>query len=533
MTHFEFQKRKKPPFWKQLRIHPLFSFWKQQIVIFFIFLFSVSLFFVVFSSSLSLFHFKNIWKEAFFQKEFTLSSFKQDISHLIENMPDMKDPRYSLYAQGKPHLINIFNALEEIEDALFFLPQNFENESDIEKISVWYLKNLSSFQNLFSSASFFIENSDILSYLETDTTKFLQKFSEKDTVFFKNLPNTLAEILGNKSSKTIGVWLENNAEERAGGGFIGSFLLGDIFLGKFTSLEFYDIYDFDGQSPKKEIFPRNAKSLLGEHLWSLRDSNTSPIFQESAQNFLSFFEESGGKSVDMVFSLNTDMIRSLLQKTGPLFIEEFQTSIDEKNFLLVLSFFIEGKVFSEGKNMLWSSVFPPFLKQVSKKLSFQEIFDVMKQTRAFSPHDSFDSFLSFFFEDKKGKEYQNSELFINKISISGNKSSAYINEKIYPIKKGLKIERTHQWGTKEEKLFSHLLNNFSPHIPHNILHNIVGKGGNRMIYQFTFKPPKKNIQINNTPCKNTWYENSKTQVCEYLAEELFPGETQTLILQYE
>lgn len=133
----------------------------------------------------------------------------------------------------------------------------------------------------------------------------------------KNMPTTL-DALGAYSLRRYLVVLQNSAELRATGGFIGSFALVDIDQGEIKKLEIAKggSYDLQGQLSVHQE-PPHPLSLVNSR-WEFQDANWYPDFPTTAQNLMWFYERSGGPTVDGVIAVNDQVISDLLAATGPV-----------------------------------------------------------------------------------------------------------------------------------------------------------------------------------------------------------------------
>ena len=179
------------------------------------------------------------------------ASFIEANRQMIASNSPVKKQGSSLTAQLKADLDNIGRASDKIISAV--------NNLDAVKEEVLP----SSFRSKFLSVKEKVRKiSDILAEAENQ------------------LP-ALLDLLGDRYPHRLMVLLQNDAEARPTGGFIGSFLIVDINDGYITKMDFHDVYDFDGQL-NDEITPPPDIAKVSKN-WRLRDSNYSPDFPTSAQ----------------------------------------------------------------------------------------------------------------------------------------------------------------------------------------------------------------------------------------------------------
>ena len=161
---------------------------------------------------------------------------------------------------------------------------------------------------------------------------------------FSNILNIFYNIFGMEEDQRYLVVFQNNAEARASGGFIGSFALIDFRNGKIKKMEIpkggsYDIdgclYDFI-KSPEalRIVNPR----------WYFHDANWWPDWSKSAKKLMSFYEKSGGSTVDGVISITPTVVESILKIIGPINLQdEYGVVITAENFFEITQTLSEQK----------------------------------------------------------------------------------------------------------------------------------------------------------------------------------------------
>ena len=147
----------------------------------------------------------------------------------------------------------------------------------------------------------------------------------------ENISINLSSILGKGQSKNYLILFENNMELRPTGGFIGSYGIVTFDGGRMSDLTINDVYSADGQLNGHVEPPAPIKNYLGEANWWLRDSNWDPDFPTSAQRAEWFLDKEVGRSVDGVIAIDLQPIKDILKSTGPVFLPDFNMSIDTNN----------------------------------------------------------------------------------------------------------------------------------------------------------------------------------------------------------
>ena len=159
----------------------------------------------------------------------------------------------------------------------------------------------------------------------------LENLSEDFEVF--------TEIIGDKQPQKYLLLFINNSELRATGGFIGSYGILNMENGKVENMFIDGIFNPDGQLKEKIVPPMPIQKISAS--WSMHDANWFADFPTSAQKVASFYEKTGGSTVDGVISFTPNVIEKILKITGPIRIDEYNMTIDSENFLSVSQMQVE------------------------------------------------------------------------------------------------------------------------------------------------------------------------------------------------
>lgn len=179
-----------------------------------------------------------------------------------------------------------------------------------------------------------VKNTTISTPKELEYAQVFQYFSGKD-----NPTRTL-------------ILFANNAEQRFGGGFIGSYA---ILNGKNGSLHMSDVnniynIDFDAVNARLGLPVPEYMKFLAPYL-SLRDSGLSHSWPDNARSAMRFYEADTGKSVDNVIELTPNVLRALLKDTGPVTLKDYNLTITDENFLQTVQLEVEaGEDKKQGKD---------------------------------------------------------------------------------------------------------------------------------------------------------------------------------------
>jgi hypothetical protein len=153
---------------------------------------------------------------------------------------------------------------------------------------------------------------------------------------FERLAPVLLEILGANGPRNYLVENIDPAELRAGGGFVGSYIMlgankGQIKLG--ASGNVYDIdYPYPVKGQRTFVAPPNSLNEFATHGWVFGDSNFYPDFPASARVGQDLFKRETGKSVDGVIGIDFWAVAEMLYVTGPVAVPEYNVTVEAKTF---------------------------------------------------------------------------------------------------------------------------------------------------------------------------------------------------------
>ncbi|MFZ1735508.1 MAG: DUF4012 domain-containing protein [Candidatus Moraniibacteriota bacterium] len=151
--------------------------------------------------------------------------------------------------------------------------------------------------------------------------------------------DVFADILGGNGPRKFLFLFENNQEMRATGGFIGSYAFLDMNDGRVRKFFVDGIFNPDGQLHTNIVPPEPIQKISAG--WSLHDSNWFPDFPVSAEKAISFYEKTGGPTVDGVIAFTPEILRKFLAITGPIRMEDYGVTVDEDNFLETIQYQVE------------------------------------------------------------------------------------------------------------------------------------------------------------------------------------------------
>lgn len=283
------------------------------------------------------------------------------ISYLGENVSDVainiapsaqagKDILSGILGSG---IYNVVTPSAQIKSSLDYLYQ------ELSLVQIMTQENAK--ENVLSAKQ-------VLNLIDFDKFK---NFAQQGSI----LANDLPDILGTTSNKNYLILFENNTEIRPTGGFIGSYGIASFGGGKLNGLTVNDIYSADGQLKGHVEPPAPIKNYLGEANWWFRDSNWDPDFPTSAQRAEWFLEKEMGQEVDGVVSVDLTPIKNILAFTGPIFLPDFDLTVNSNNLYEKTQEEAQAKFFpgSRQKASFLTGLSQVLLGEITKMNSTQRI----------------------------------------------------------------------------------------------------------------------------------------------------------------
>jgi hypothetical protein len=321
----------------------------------------------------------------------------------------------------------------------------------------------------------------------------VRKISEILAEARSQLP-ALLDLLGDRYPHRFLVLLQNDAEARPTGGFIGSVLIVDINDGYITKMEFHDVYDYDGQL-NEPITPPPDIAKVSKN-WRLRDSNYSPDFPTSAEKSAWFLQQEGGPGVDSVIAINQSLISDLFDLTGPIQIPGLTSPLNRRDYQFILSYIIESKLSGEqSPKTILGEFIPIFVNKLFTSNTLEKTIPRIltavrdKQIMAYSNHPDLEKlFLDYGLGGATIKTAADED-YLNVInsSIGGNKSDIYITQSLKhntlilndgSIVDELSITRSHKWSNQNLQQLKEIIGGFGfSELPDYII-DILGRGKN-------------------------------------------------------
>lgn len=139
------------------------------------------------------------------------------------------------------------------------------------------------------------------------------------------------QIFGLDEPQVYMILLQNNAEVRATGGFIGSYVVLLFDGARITKFKVDDIYNPDGLLPQDITPPAPYEKYLGVKSFGSRDANFWPDFAVSAAKVSELYELATGEKVNTVIGINLSLIEKILKVTGPVYLSVYEETISAEN----------------------------------------------------------------------------------------------------------------------------------------------------------------------------------------------------------
>lgn len=271
----------------------------------------------------------------------------------------------------------------------------------------------------------------------------------------KPLLVVLPEIMGEDEEKRYLILFQNDKELRSTGGFITAYAYFNVKKGVIKSEGSEDIYQLDDSLTKK--FP--APPIISKYLpnvpsLNIRDSNYSPDFASSMQQFEQLYQSaSSKKDIDGIIALDTNFVLSMMKVLGdieaygakfttqeveacscPQIIYELERYADEPvNYEKGARKDIIGVLMSKMMDMAFNapkSQWPNLLNTGVTALRQKNLLLYFKDPKIQEAAEKM-NFAG------RVNQYDGDYLYINETNFAGAKSNLYIEEEVkQSVKKG-------------------------------------------------------------------------------------------------
>lgn len=145
------------------------------------------------------------------------------------------------------------------------------------------------------------------------------------------IARVLPKLLGHGTAKTYLFLLQNNAELRPSGGFIGTYGILKIHNGTITSFATDNSYNLDDRvkGTLRIAAPAPLQRYNDTRNWFFRDSNWSPDFHVASETAADFYRREGGREqLNGVLGVTPTMVEGLLRLTGAITVDGITFTAD-------------------------------------------------------------------------------------------------------------------------------------------------------------------------------------------------------------
>ncbi len=213
-----------------------------------------------------------------------------------------------------------------------------------------------------------------------------EKMSEVSPVvsFLSSSIDILPQALAFDKEKKYLVLFQNNMELRPGGGFIGSYGILDIKEGRIKDFKIDDVYNPDGQLKGHVEPPFPIRRFLPQPNWFLRDSNFDIDFKNNASEAAYFFGLETGEEVDGVLGIDVNVLKNILEVTGPVEVSDYDVSLNSDNFYDEVQKNAQKDFFpgSKQKKNFLTAVFKSITQKLSnpQKTPYLSLLKIVKES---------------------------------------------------------------------------------------------------------------------------------------------------------
>jgi len=272
----------------------------------------------------------------------------------------------------------------------------------------------------------------------------------------------LPKLLGDKGEMRYLVLFQNDKELRATGGFITAYAQFRLVKGKAILEKADDIYALD--AAKKKNFPAPREILTfhkGVYNLNIRDSNLSPDYKLSMQQFEELYDSVSGKEkIDGIWAVDTHVLVEALKILGSVYVygREFSADMDKrcdcskavyeledystrpvgyvrevrKDIIGVLLQTLLQKALGISPSKYWGQLFQMLLSEINEKhvLAYFHDADAQKAAESFNMAGRImtasETATLLKYQDGKDWDY----LHINNSNMAGAKSNMFVSQKV-------------------------------------------------------------------------------------------------------
>lgn len=272
----------------------------------------------------------------------------------------------------------------------------------------------------------------------------------------------LPKLLGDKGEMRYLVLFQNDKELRSTGGFITAYAQFRLVKGKAILEKADDIYALDGALKKKFPAPREILTFhKGVYNLNIRDSNLSPDYKLSMQQFEGLYDSVSGKEkIDGIWAVDTHVLVEALKILGSVYVygREFSADTDKrcdcpkavyeledystrpvgylrdarKDIIGVLLQTLLQKALGISPSKYWGQLFQMLLAEINEKhvLAYFRDGDAQKAVESFNMAGRImtatETATLLKYQDGKDWDY----LHVNNSNMAGAKSNMFVSQKV-------------------------------------------------------------------------------------------------------
>lgn len=272
----------------------------------------------------------------------------------------------------------------------------------------------------------------------------------------------LPKLLGDKEEMRYLVLFQNDKELRSTGGFITAYAQFRLVKGKAILEKADDIYALDAAKKKNFSAPREITTFhKGVYNLNIRDSNLSPDYKLSMQQFEQLYDAVSGKEkLDGIWAVDTHVLVEALKILGSVSVygREFSAETDKrcdcpkavyeledystrpvgylrdarKDIIGVLLQTLLQKALGVSPSQYWGRLFQMLLAEINEKhvLAYFHDTDAQKAAESFNLAgrimSASETATLLKYQEGKGWDY----LHVNNSNMAGAKANMFVTEKV-------------------------------------------------------------------------------------------------------
>jgi len=245
----------------------------------------------------------------------------------------------------------------------------------------------------------------------------------------------LPKALGQPDPKNYLILFQNDKELRPTGGFITAYALTTFEKGRFKVTKSEDIYNIDHDQSYLSV-PEPIKQYLVP-VFYMRDTNFSPDFKKSMDDFAVYYEKSNLPGIDGIIALDTEFVRSFLEVLGPMYLAKYDETFEASNVVYELELYAEKILSGTTRKDLLGELMMTMIEKVFetkkeqwKSLINQGIREAQEKHVLFYMKDlQMQSLVEKFNFAGRIVEFEGDYLHISDANLGGLKSDMYVERK--------------------------------------------------------------------------------------------------------